>query len=61
MPASRGIPFKAPVEAIDNPGKMSTPMKFDAIRIHSAPEALVEEVIKQINTGKLEPGTCLPS
>ena len=36
-------------------------MKFDAIRIHSAPEALVEEIIKQIKTGKLEPGTCLPS
>ena len=36
-------------------------MKFDAIRIHSAPEALVEEIIKRIRAGKLEPGTCLPS
>ncbi len=36
-------------------------MKFDAIRIHSAPEALVAEIIKQIKTGKLTPGTCLPS
>lgn len=36
-------------------------MKFDAIRIHSAPEALVEEIIKQIKTGRLPPGTCLPS
>ncbi len=36
-------------------------MKFDAIRIHSAPEALVEEIIKQIRSGQLPPGTCLPS
>jgi len=36
-------------------------MKFDAIRIHSAPEALVEEIINQIRTGKLKPGTVLPS
>jgi DNA-binding FadR family transcriptional regulator len=36
-------------------------MKFDAIRIHSAPEALVEEIIKQIVSGALPPGTCLPS
>jgi GntR family transcriptional repressor for pyruvate dehydrogenase complex len=36
-------------------------MKFDAIRVHSAPEALVEEIIKQIRTGRLTPGTCLPS
>jgi GntR family transcriptional repressor for pyruvate dehydrogenase complex len=36
-------------------------MKFDAIRIHSAPEALVEAIIKQIKAGELEPGTCLPS
>ena len=36
-------------------------MKFDAIRVHSAPEALVEEIIKQIRKGKLKPGTALPS
>ena len=36
-------------------------MKFDAIRIHSAPEALVEAIIKQIQSGPIEPGTCLPS
>lgn len=36
-------------------------MKFDAIRISSAPETLVEEIIRQIKDGSLKPGTCLPS
>lgn len=36
-------------------------MQFDAIKIHSAPQALVEQIIDHIKTGKLEPGECLPS
>lgn len=36
-------------------------MKFDAIQIHSAPEALVKQIIEQIKTGELKPGQCLPS
>lgn len=36
-------------------------MKFDAIQIHSAPEALVQQILAQIENGKLERGTCLPS
>jgi len=36
-------------------------MKFNAVRINSAPDVLVEEVISQIRSGKLEPGEVLPS
>jgi GntR family transcriptional repressor for pyruvate dehydrogenase complex len=36
-------------------------MKFDAIRVHSAPEALAEQIVERIRSGKLTPGTCLPS
>ena len=36
-------------------------MKFYAIRVQSAPDALVEEIIKQIRNGNLKPGTVLPS
>ncbi|MGD8366959.1 MAG: FadR/GntR family transcriptional regulator [Desulfobacterales bacterium] len=36
-------------------------MRFDAIRVPSAPEALAEQIVEQIRTGKLAPGTCLPS
>lgn len=35
--------------------------KVDAIQVHSAPEALAEQIIGQIRNGKLQPGTCLPS
>jgi GntR family transcriptional repressor for pyruvate dehydrogenase complex len=34
---------------------------FDAIKVHSAPEALVEQIINRIRDGKLQPGECLPS
>ncbi len=36
-------------------------MKFDAIRVHSAPDALVERIVEQISSGELKPGSCLPS
>jgi GntR family transcriptional repressor for pyruvate dehydrogenase complex len=36
-------------------------MKFDAIRHHSAPEALVQQIVTQIENGDLKRGTCLPS
>jgi GntR family transcriptional regulator, transcriptional repressor for pyruvate dehydrogenase complex len=36
-------------------------MKFDAVRLTSAPGALTEAVIKQIKAGELAPGDCLPS
>ncbi len=36
-------------------------MKFNAVQINSAPEILVQEIISQIESGKLEPGACLPS
>jgi GntR family transcriptional regulator, transcriptional repressor for pyruvate dehydrogenase complex len=36
-------------------------MKFDAIRHHSAPEALVQQIVSQIENGDLKRGTCLPS
>jgi GntR family transcriptional regulator, transcriptional repressor for pyruvate dehydrogenase complex len=36
-------------------------MKFDAVRLTSAPGALTEAVIKQIKAGELVPGDCLPS
>ena len=36
-------------------------MKFNALHINSAPDALVGEIISQIESGKLTPGECLPS
>lgn len=36
-------------------------MKLDSIQIASAPEALVQQIVKNINEGELQPGTCLPS
>lgn len=36
-------------------------MEFNAVRINSAPDVLVEEIISQIQSGKLTPGECLPS
>lgn len=36
-------------------------MIFNAIRVHSAPEVLVEQIIKSIKTGDLQPGNRLPS
>lgn len=35
--------------------------RVDAIQVHSAPEALAEQIIGQIRNGKLSPGDCLPS
>lgn len=36
-------------------------MEFNAIRINSAPDVLVEEIISRIRSGKLKPGEVLPS
>lgn len=36
-------------------------MEFNAVRINSAPDVLVEEIISQIRSGKLKPGEVLPS
>jgi len=36
-------------------------MKLDSIHIASAPEALVEQIIANIKSGDLKPGSCLPS
>lgn len=36
-------------------------MKFNAVRIHSAPEALVQQIVEQIEGGELKPGSGLPS
>ncbi len=36
-------------------------MEFNAIRLNSAPDVLVEEIISQIRDGKLKPGEVLPS
>ena len=36
-------------------------MKFDAIQVHSAPEALVEQIIDQIRNGAVSPGAGLPA
>jgi len=36
-------------------------MKFDAIRIHSAPQALAQQIVDSIGSGKLRPGSRLPS
>ncbi|MCG6892206.1 MAG: FCD domain-containing protein [Desulfobacteraceae bacterium] len=43
------------------PTLSASPMKFDAIRLPSAPEALAEQIVERIRSGKLTPGTCLPS
>lgn len=37
------------------------PIRFDAIQVHSAPEALARQIIERIRSGMLAPGTCLPS
>jgi len=36
-------------------------IRFDAIHVHSAPEALAQQIVERIKTGELAPGTCLPS
>ncbi|WDP91631.1 MAG: FadR family transcriptional regulator [Desulfobacter sp.] len=36
-------------------------MEFNAVRINSAPDVLVEEIISQVRSGKLKPGEVLPS
>jgi len=36
-------------------------VRFDAIQVHSAPEALARQIVEQIRSGKLAPGDCLPS
>ncbi len=36
-------------------------MRFEAVRIHSAPEMLVEQILKQVKSGTLEPGARMPS
>lgn len=36
-------------------------MRFDAIQVHSAPEALVEQIIDQIRSGAVSPGAGLPA
>jgi GntR family transcriptional regulator, transcriptional repressor for pyruvate dehydrogenase complex len=36
-------------------------MNFDAIKVHSAPEVLAQQIIERIKAGKLKPGECLPS
>lgn len=41
-----------------SPGKS---FRFDAVQIHSAPEALAEQIVARIRHGELNPGTCLPS
>lgn len=36
-------------------------MEFNAVRINSAPDVLVQEIISQIRSGKLKPNAVLPS
>ncbi len=36
-------------------------MKFDAVRVSSAPEVLADQIVRQIRSGELPPGACLPS
>lgn len=36
-------------------------MKFEAVRVNSAPEVLVEKILDRIQSGELAPGACLPS
>jgi GntR family transcriptional repressor for pyruvate dehydrogenase complex len=36
-------------------------IRFDAIQVHSAPEALSQQIVARIQSGELAPGTCLPS
>ena len=40
---------------------MTNPPEFNAVQLKSAPGALAEQIIKQIQGGKLTPGTLLPS
>ena len=40
---------------------MKNSVKFDAVRVNSAPEVLVDQIMKQIKSGKLKPGEVLPS
>jgi GntR family transcriptional repressor for pyruvate dehydrogenase complex len=40
---------------------MNHPPEFNAVQLKSAPGALAEQIIKQIQDGKLTPGTLLPS
>jgi GntR family transcriptional repressor for pyruvate dehydrogenase complex len=40
---------------------MKRSMIFDAIHVNSAPEVLVEQILRQIKSGKLKPGEALPS
>ncbi len=35
-------------------------MKFDAIHVHSAPEILVEQILRQVRSGDLAPGARMP-
>lgn len=39
----------------------SDSIRFNAIHVSSAPEALAQQIVERIRTGKLAPGTCLPS
>ena len=36
-------------------------IRFDAIQVYSAPEALAQQIVERIQNGELVPGTCLPS
>jgi len=36
-------------------------LKFEAVHIHSAPEILVEQIVKQVKSGQLGPGERMPS
>ncbi len=36
-------------------------MRFEALHIHSAPEMLVEQIIRQVRSGTLAPGARMPS
>lgn len=40
---------------------MNNSLNFNAVQLKSAPGALAEQIIEQIETGKLKPGTALPS
>jgi DNA-binding FadR family transcriptional regulator len=40
---------------------MKNPVKFDAVRVNSIPEFLVDQIMKQIKSGKRKPGEVLPS
>ena len=40
---------------------MKNSLNFNAVQLKSAPGALAEQIIQQIEAGKLKPGTVLPS